>query len=300
MNNISNSQKKYLAFKKHFLEQIKTALIVLCMSASTTVLGQNTGPTVEIQHFNESAVTNGRQINFEVNEFNLKSPLTSIDTKFGKLIFGVDYTNTEIRFTDIVPEKSLHAIELPITYVRERGNWNFVSQISPSLNSDFEEIGSDDFSVNGKFLARYNSHRNNSWIFGLAADRTFGKSQIYPIVGFHLTSPRNWDIRASLPNPEIRYAIRRDIYLSLYGKPHGGKWDIDLPNAPQRNNWDTSITGYQFGFKTEMQFSSNIWSTFTIGRELNRSGDFTDENGMEYEFDFEDTYFVGLSFGLRR
>ncbi|WGO97863.1 DUF6268 family outer membrane beta-barrel protein [Saccharophagus degradans] len=292
-------QKYFRRITSFFVQPQTIITSIICISLFNTASADTLGPgfNVNIQHIGASQLEKLPNLSFEMTELRLNAPLMSLDTNSGKLFFGVNYINTELNISEKLFEKTLHNLEIPITLVQDRYQWNVVYQIAPAINSDLEEISKDDFSINGKIIANYKTGLGNFWTVGLSANRLFGEPRIYPVLGYHMKSLSHWDLRFSVPNPELSYLPLDSMRLSLYGAPHGGEWNIYLKDDTERNEWNTSYSGYQFGFRTLLRSQSKHWASFTLGREFNRSGSFLDQDGMEYEVDFDNENFIAVSFG---
>ena len=78
--------------------------------------------------------------------------------------------------------------------------------VSPSLNSDFKRIGTDDVRTQVGLMGRYNATKRLTLIAGMIYLQGFRSIPVFPIIGAVYRPDEQWTIRLAAPRPGVTYS----------------------------------------------------------------------------------------------
>ncbi len=242
--------------------------------------------------FDEESINN---IDFSVNEVKLNGALAAFDAGAGKFIMAGEFRYTQYQFdSDQIDDNSLYEVSMPLTYITGSSTWQHIVNITPGINSDFEDVTEDDFKFSTFYQARYNSSKTLTWVMGLGVGQQFGETQAYPIVGAIYQPNAQWHFNLVLPQLAVNYSAsdKSQWYLSV--SPEGRTWNVENEN---KTNDDVDIVMQEIRvvFGAVYGFDNGLAMRAEIGSVTERNLDFTLNNGDEFDLEVKDASFVGIS-----
>ncbi|MEO0996938.1 MAG: hypothetical protein AAFX58_05430 [Pseudomonadota bacterium] len=151
----------------------------------------------------------------------------------GDLAIGLDYAYDRFEYDGIASrDRDLHRLSLPLVWRRESGASALEFALVPSAATSsnvfknlWSDGGRDDFYLTGRVTASRTAGRW-AWHIGAAADRAFGASALYPLVGAERHFGERWHLRLLLPEPALIYSAgdRHEVTLRAY--PAGQRWHV--------------------------------------------------------------------------
>ena len=242
---------------------------------------QSSPPVGEITIVNLSSAGSdsaGSNVKVSAREFDISGKFFARDISFGKFIIGGHYQVTRYELDNLNADKNLHVLELPITLLRQKNEWTYITRLSPGLHSDFDELDSNDLLVTARFVATKKRSENLTWVIGAAVDRSFGDTMLYPVIGAQYWPSQRTLFKLVLPRLEIRHALSSKTILFWHLKPSGGKWNVTVKNMNKDFNVTTDAVRTSLG--AEINLSDFGWLKVEAGREVNRSIELVDEAGF--------------------
>jgi Domain of unknown function (DUF6268) len=204
----------------------------------------------------------------------LSKPIYLNDQLFFVPASRYEFSNVESPFFS----GDLHSFELPLSLIlKDKSSpWTYSAKLSPGITSDFEQVTSDDFFLDGRISAAYKFTENFSLNFGVAYTRFNGEPQFLPSIGFSWSPCEDVNLSLYGPRFQVRYKLNENWIVRFQTEPGGGVWNIDQGSASR----DFSITSYRAGFAVERKIHDQLWLTagagFTLFNEvetLTNSGD---------------------------
>lgn len=103
-------------------------------------------------------------IDFSVDEVKLNGVFSTFNAGAGLFIIGGEFRYSEYQFDSArTDDNQLYEVAVPMTYITGSSDWQHIIRISPGINSDFEDLNGDDFTLTGIYQAKYTSspHTNH-------------------------------------------------------------------------------------------------------------------------------------------
>jgi Domain of unknown function (DUF6268) len=237
---------------------------------------------------------------FQMDQFRLQTsfgkPITLADSLYLLPGFRYEYTDFEgpAAFKGSYSD-DLHMVELPMLflYKPDGSPWSYNARFSPTIASDFESVGSDDFFMDVRLGAEYKFNDRFRLNFGAAYTRLMGEPQVLPYVGFEYDMNDQWQFALRGATLEARYKMNDSWIVRFIGEGAGGYWNIDTPNSDY-----LSVSSYRVGVSIEHEIREDLWITagagFTLANEVEWLDD-SDDTIRKEDYD-EGAYFT---LGLR-
>ncbi len=220
----------------------------------------------------------------------------------GTLDVGLDYQYTRYVYYGIDGRnRDLHRFQFPLTYRNTHGTWTIDGSIAPGLSTSsnvlkefFDRISSNDLFATARLEARRGGPARN-WVLGVAHDRAFGESRLYPILGIELSAGDALDIRLVVPDPgfQYRWSDRQSLSGRLF--PAGHQWHVMTDDFSAEFDYRVE------GFRAQLGWSIRLWKQVTLdisgAYEFGRTHYLTDDLGVRIESDVDDQWL--LLFGVR-
>ena len=225
-------------------------------------------------------------------------PLNLTNSLFLIPMFRYELTEIESFGLFIDPyENQLHSLELPMLFVmKENGSaWSYSLRLNPGIASDFEDIGGDDFFVDGRVGAEYKLSDSLSLNFGLAYTRLTGEPTILPFAGFQYDMNDQWQFALRGPTLQARYQLSEDWLVRFVGEPGGGIWNVE-----EFGSQNLTVQSYRVGVNIEHQLYDDLWLTAGAGFTLANQVEFLTTSGNTIrEEEYESGHFFTLGLRLR-
>ncbi len=163
---------------------------------------------------------------------------------------------------------------------------------TPGIHSDFEEVDSDDWRVDGTALLSWVVSDELVVLAGAGIGEEFGDVEGYPMGGVRWTTNDAWLIDLFFPRPRVQWALSDGFHLYAFGEPSGGEWNVGDRDAQV----DIQQKGYRAGVGMEFGLgeSNTTWLYLAAGVEGNRELQLAvnEEDVFDDEVDLDDQAFV--------
>ncbi len=220
----------------------------------------------------------------------------------GTLDVEFDYQYTRYVYDGIDGRnRDLHRFQFPLRYRGMRRGWAIDASVAPGISTSsnvlkefFDAVSGDDLFATARVEARRASSARR-WVAGIAYDRTFGESRVYPIAGVELSPSDSFDLRLAFPDPGFGYRLSDKQSISGRLFPAGHQWHVMTDDFSSEFDYRVE------GFRAQLGWSIRLWKAITLdisgGYEFARKHYLTDDLGVRIESDVEDQWL--FLFGLR-
>lgn len=282
--------------------RIPTAPLVALISVAARLASADASPEpplVAVDHVRVAPADVSDEVGrgeASVREFRLEGNVARLETSFGTVLLGARYERRRLLLPGRFDDETLHELKPSLTLLNDRGPWRLVARIAPGVATDFEHVNGDDVSIDALAQLVYRRDARTRWVAGIAADRTFADTAVYPVVGItHAPSDRLW-LGLVFPRPAIRIATAPGTVLYWRSEPIGNRWHVD-GEAGERDV-DLTVDGVRTGLGIEWRAAGDLHLRLEIGGEFARGVDALDDGGEERAVDPEDTPYVNVSIAL--
>ena len=197
----------------------------------------------------------------------------------GKLAVGLDYRYTRFEYDGIASrDRDLHRLAIPLVWRGESAEsrlsaieFALTPTIATSSNvfQKFWDRGSREDIYLGGRLAVELPAGPWTWHLGAAADRLWGSSSVYPIVGGERRFGKRWHARLVLPFPEVEYRLSHRHGLALAAEPAGYRWHVVSDDFTA--DFDYRLRAFRttasWEFKAYRRWAVSLSAGFETGRE---------------------------------
>jgi hypothetical protein len=194
----------------------------------------------------------------------------------------------------------LYKLKLPVMVDFDVAEKMFATLgVTPGIHSDFEDVTSDDWKVEGSGALTYVSSPTLAFTLGAGYTDEFGDSKVLPLGGVRWQATDSLLLNMYFPSPRVQYAFSEGFRVYLFGEPAGGEWNVGDNDEIQV---DVQQKGYKFGAGAETKVGEKSWIYLAGGVETNRSVQLAvNENEVfNDDVDLEDTGFVRVGFKITR
>jgi len=221
----------------------------------------------------------------------------------GELAVGIGYRYTRFEYDGIASrDRDLHRLALPLVWRRESAQ-SAISAVELALQptiatssnvfQKFWDRGSrDDVYLSGR-LAVEIPGGSWTWHLGASADRLWGNSHVYPVVGGERRFGERWHARLVLPFPALEYRLGSRQRLSLAAEPAGYRWRVVSDDFSA--DFDYRLRALRTTASWEFQAYRRWAVTLSAGFETGREHRFADNNLEAVDIDVD----AGWVYGLR-
>lgn len=244
--------------------------------------------------------------NLDVSRFELRAilarPLKPIDGL--SLIPVFEYEATAFDFNDTpagfpINDEELHSIGLSgvALYSPHGSPWFFGGWGRAEMASDFQEVGSDDFTFDLAAGAGYRFTDQFQLAVGVAVVNLNGDTTFYPGISFDWVV--NDQVRIGLygPNFAAAYAPDENWEFSVRADSGGDIWNIRDAGGTSRS---IDLTSYRLGLFASRRLSGELWLTAGAGATIGNEITLTQPDGDElFEQDMESGLFGQVGLRLR-
>ena len=255
---------------------------LLCLTAAAISSGRAQEPTQEsfipnytagsiYGSWTDSAAFDGGG-NIGMYEFSTTADLPIMMRDHFKLTAGVRYRFNSIDFdeTDTVfssQSLDLHRLEVPANLWIDRGPWKFWLKLQPGVTSDFDDIGSDAFTLTALGLASYQLSEKLSIAGGVYFSQDLGEARLLPALGLVWRPSPQWSLSLTAPRFKIAYAPSRKWLLTFNAYPSGGSWNIQDPDG--EGQADLNLSAIRTGIGIEHQIGDTpAWIFVDAGMQF--------------------------------
>jgi hypothetical protein len=216
----------------------------------------------------------------------------------------LDYQYTRYEYDGVASRnRDLHRLQVPLVFQSETAAWRYHGYLALGISTSsnvFKDFlnrgGREDLHLSGRIEARRH-HDRDRWILGASFDRNFGRARFYPVIGRHISSIDNLDLRIAYPDPyaQFMFSERHSVTARLF--PAGHEWHVVS---------DDFSSDFQYRVKalrTQLTWSINVTGHLTLdvtgGIETGRRHSFVDDQGSAFDSDLDDEWLfaVGIRIG---
>lgn len=249
--------------------------------------------------WNDSAAFDGGG-DIDLYELSTSADLPIIMRDEFKLTTGVRYRYNSLEFDGsetIFASQSLdlHRLEVPANLWVDRGKWKFWLRLQPGIMSDFEDVGSDAFTITALGLASYKLNEKLSIAGGVYYSQDLGEDRILPAVGLIWRPSPQWSLALTAPRFQIAYAPTRKWLLSLNAYPSGGSWNIQDPDGEGQADLNHSAIRTGIGIDHQIGDTS-AWLFIDAGFQFLQE---LELDGSEESFNHDVDGAAFVNFGLK-
>ncbi|MEY4244340.1 MAG: hypothetical protein RLZZ245_1925 [Verrucomicrobiota bacterium] len=227
------------------------------------------------------------QGSLRVSKFEIRSllsrPITPLDGL--KIIPMAEYRLTDLDFDGIsssypIRDEEIHSLNLSAVAFSKRDDsrWIYGAWARAKMNSDFQDIGEDDFKFDLAAGAGYTFNPDFTLGFGATLLNLNGDEALYPGLFFNWNATEQ--IRVGLYGPifVIHYSPAAPWQFSFRADPSGETANITDSDGKSRA---IEFQSYRIGLYANRRISDHIWlragAGITLGNEIN----LTETNGDE-------------------
>lgn len=218
------------------------------------------------------------------------------------LFLGLDFQANIWSFDDDrIDDIEMYKLMIPVTVgFKAADNIMMQVEVAPGIHSDWENVDSDDFRVDGKVVGSYIQSSQLQYVLGVGFGEDFGDVAAYPIVGARWQATEELMLDLIFPAPKATYAFSSDFRVFLAGEPTGGEWNVGEQDDDE-DDVDISVKGYRVGLGAEYQVIEDGWLFAMAGAEGGRELQIgvNDDEVFDDDVDLDDCSFIQIGFRLQ-
>ncbi len=224
--------------------------------------------------------------------------------EWGTVELGLDYQYTRYENDNIEGRNSdLHRLQFPLRFTTRAGQWQVAGHVAPGVATSsnvfkdlFDRGTSDDLLVTAHVVARQEWDNHKVWLIGLAFDRAFGDSRLYPVAGIEYMPDESLHVRLAFPYSGIRYvpAERHAFTARIY--PAGHKWHVVSDEL--NDEFDYRVEAIRSDLNWQMRIRGQIYIDLTLGYEFDRHHQFVDDTGSPVDSNVDGQFVAGIGFSV--
>lgn len=166
-----------------------------------------------------------------------KIGMQEVEAKFGRSYpLSPDFTLStdfaySLRKLD-APDSARLPEELHTLSVKFGGNYQLNKNtaltflVTPSLNGDFKEIGTDDIRTQVGFMGRYNMSAKLTLLAGLIYQQGYKSFPVLPIIGAIYRPNEQWTLSLAAPRPGVTYSPNQTSSYYIGGEFAGSEYQL--------------------------------------------------------------------------
>ncbi len=255
---------------------------------------------VGIQEMPASDADGGTTVRGRLHD--IEAGFGAVEFSGGELAVGVDYRYTRFEYEGIASrDRDLHTLAVPLVWRRESAEsalsaveLALVPTIATSSNvfQKFWDRGSrEDVYLSGRLAVELPAG-SWTWHLGAAADRLWGDSRVYPIVGGERRFGERWHARLVLPFPELRFHLGSRQRLALAAEPSGYRWRVVSDDFSA--HFDYRLRAFRTTASWELEAHRQWTVALSAGFETGRDHRFADDNLTAVGLDVDGGWVFGL------
>ena len=230
------------------------------------------------------------------------------------LMIGLDYSGQFVSYDNFTPSTppgfggqqiteddmpdSLHSIHVPVTFVATwTEQWNTVFQVSPGIQSDFEDLSDDDVITTAMVLAQYKFGKNDIVGFGAAFSDAFGSLGLLPVLKLYWYPTEQWYVEAFLPfDLDVGYVFSEQLSAGLEGKLRGYQYRLS-----EDQPWDNKVLRFRevrIGPFVDYAITEKAHLRASVGAVTAQKFEIRDDDNDDklVDGDYENTYYATVNF----
>jgi hypothetical protein len=177
----------------------------------------------------------------------------------------------------LVGDEDLHEIELSLFLLNmsDSSPWIYGAWVNPSLATDFQGVGSDDFflDVAGALAYRFSDRFIGG--IGFGGLNLTGDSAIYPGVGFFWQPTGETLVALYGPTFRATHELNPKWRVGFEFRPNGGIWNTDTAFG----SMNLDYTNFRAGLVSSHNIAGDLWLSYGGGMTLGGSLNVTTPDG---------------------
>ena len=235
---------------------------------------------------------------FSLDRITLNAPLSGLIhiNNSNALSIGLQYEGTWLESDTLLGDTDLHDVRVGLTWLHHRAGsrWAWLASIDPGIASDFNQIDSDDFSLNWKTGVRYAVTDRFSIIASVGVTNRTGNDDITPTLGFQWQATDHMHLSLTGATFTATWQPHSDWLLRFGVWPAGGIWNVEQAGQ----SLDVNLTSYRAAIGVERRLSNKTWLSLWVGSTLLNELEVETTSGSRlFKEDADNGWFVHL--GLR-
>ncbi|MGJ8678178.1 MAG: DUF6268 family outer membrane beta-barrel protein [Akkermansiaceae bacterium] len=233
---------------------------------------------------------------FSYQSLRLDAPLTA-PLHFNRnnaLLIGLTYNNTGLDTNSVLGDLDLHDLRLNLRWIyRDQGSkWSWMTVLSPGIVTDGSDIGSDDFSINGRVGFRYAKSDRFSWLGGAVFFVNSLETRVYPGIGFQWRPTDELEIDFTGIGFKASWQSSDDWIFYANSGPAGGYWNIEEGGE----SLNLKLQSYQIGVGLERRLAEKVWLGAYVGATIFNELELETASGNSlFEEDAETGFYAKLA-----
>jgi len=235
-------------------------------------------------------------------QHDIEAGFGAVEFSGGELAVGLGYRYTRFEYEGLASrDRDLHQLALPLVWRRESGG-SGISAIEVALEptiatssnvfQKFWDRGSREDVYLGGRLAVELPAGAWTWHLGAAADRLWGNSRVYPIVGGERRFGERWHARLVLPFPALEFRLGNRQRLTLAAEPSGYRWRVVSDDFSA--DFDYRLRALRTTASWEFEAHRRWTVSFSAGFETGREHRFADDDLTAVDLDVDSGWVYGL------
>lgn len=198
-----------------------------------------------------------------------------------------------------VPDVQLYKIAASLkATVFANPHFGCIATIEPGMHTDFDNVGSDDFRVDGSLIGVWIASPTLQVLAGLAYADSLGKSQIIPVGGVIWDATDRLHVEAIFPSLTTTYAINEGWRARAAVMAAGGEWNWTFSEPTGDVEIDAQMKAYRAEAGIDRLVATKCWLTVKAGYEFSRelTLERADGKGSDVSLDLVDSAYGAIAF----
>lgn len=239
---------------------------------------------------------NGDQAQVAIHQTALISPIGKFDMNGQWFVPGIAVERTLFKLSNSnLDDKAMYHVGLPVGLFHHTNKMIRLLSIAPSMHTDGNIYDQGTFSLHALGIWQWRLDQPTGYRLGFAANRTFGRYQAFPILGYQwrATSQSELDIGFPFSKMEYNFSPRWNTFIKL--TPSGGNWRYE---NGQGQHYNLAYSSWVSTLGLRYRTFKRLWASIQAGRSFERKLALTDDDNSHSETNIGNSHFFLISFGL--
>lgn len=239
---------------------------------------------------------NGENARVAIHQTAIMSLIGKIDVDGQWLVPGIAIERTLFKLSNSnLDDKAMYQLGLPVGLFHHTKKMIRLLSIAPSMHTDGNIYDRSTFSLHGLGMWQWGLDQPTGYRLGFGANRTFGRYQAFPIMGYQWrpTPKSELDMGFPFSKMEYNFSPRWNTFIKL--TPSGGNWRYE---NEQGQHYNLSYSSWVATLGLRYRTFKRLWASIQAGRSFERELALTDDDNSLTETDIGNSHFFLFSFGL--
>ena len=292
------------------MKYITTVLLLFCLSNMHAQGLKLAG--VEYLKFPNSAIVDaadGQEVAFQEFRAFVNIPIKMKNNKT-ILLNGLNYDFLQATlqnsplFGSTDATKNLHSISYSLSLIHKWNKWTMLVQVKPTIASDFEDdFSDDDLLFQGTALLSRRVGKKLGIGLGAIYTTATGEPQWLPAIQFKLQTKKNTlDVLLPTHASYMRhFGARGKLSIGILGTYQGNYYNVSISEFPETAPENIEAVKYSrvnIGPVVQYKLTRIINVKLFGGLCANRTYQFSDVDGVDYEYDSENSPFFSIGVNM--